>query len=219
MKAGPGRAGEYAAGGSTQGSAPRGGAAAAASQAAERVTEQNGTDTPIFQPGRTRIEAPSTPAKTGEPASQQASHDANGETADVTAADVTAASAGAFQQSPSQWKIQPLPGEPPLTLYRDKRVVLLPAGTEVDRYGEDAGNVTYAVGTEYGNRSLPPDWSSFQYHAYRLKRPLEVLTGLAVPWFEQPGGGTAFVLPRSVAELAADGLLVEIEGATAPKPS
>jgi hypothetical protein len=121
-----------------------------------------------------------------------------------------------FQQAP-QWRIQPLPGDPPLTLYRDKRMVLLPPGTEVDRFGEENGNVTYAARTPYRHRSLPTDWSSLPFHAYRLQRPLEALTGLAVPWFEQPGGGTAFVLPRSIAELMADGSLVEIEEAAIPR--
>ena len=119
-------------------------------------------------------------------------------------------------QPPAQWKIQPLRGEPPLTLYRDKRMVLLPAGTEIDRFGEASGNVTYAARTEYRYRSLPAEWSGYTYRAYRLQRPLEALTGLAVPWFDQPGGGTAFVLPRSIAELETDGSLVEIEGAKAP---
>jgi hypothetical protein len=124
--------------------------------------------------------------------------------------------AGAAQQAGPQWKIQPLPGDPPLTLYRDKRIVVLPAGAEVDRYGEATGNVTYAARTEYKHRSLPAEWSDFPYHAYRLQRPLEALTGLAVPWFEQPGGGTAFVLPLSITELVEDGALAEIEGAAAP---
>ena len=44
----------------------------------------------------------------------------------------------------------------------------------------------------------------------------EALTGLAVPWFEQPGGGTAFVLPKSIAELIADGSLVEVEASVGP---
>lgn len=98
-------------------------------------------------------------------------------------------------------------------MFRDKRMVLLPPGTVIDRYGEANGNVTYAANTQYPQRSLPSDWNTFPYHAYRLKRPLEALTGTAVPWFEQPGGGTAFVLPRSIAELMTDGSLVEIEDA------
>jgi hypothetical protein len=112
--------------------------------------------------------------------------------------------------TPQQWKIQPLPGEPPLTLYRDKRMVMLPAGTEVDRYGEPDGNVTYAARTQYQHRSLPTEWSNQPYHLYRLQRPIEALTGVAVPWFEQPGGGTAFVLPTSIKELLSDGSIVEV---------
>lgn len=111
---------------------------------------------------------------------------------------------------PPLWKIQPLSGEPPLTLYRDKRMVMLPAGTEVDRYGEPDGNVTYAARTQYQHRSLPADWSNQQYHLYRLQRPIEALTGVAVPWFDQPGGGTAFVLPTSIRELLSDGSIVEV---------
>lgn len=120
------------------------------------------------------------------------------------------------QQPPAARRIQPLPGEPPLTLYRDKRVVLLPAGTELDRFGDSSGNVTYAARTPYAQRSLPVDWNDLTYHAYRLRRPLEALTGHAVPWFEQPGGGQAFVLTSSVADLVAEGSLVEVEGAAPP---
>lgn len=103
-----------------------------------------------------------------------------------------------------------MPGEPPLTLYRDKRMVMLPPGTEVDRYGEPDGNVTYAARTQYQHRSLPADWSSQPYHVYRLQRPIEALAGVAVPWFDQPGGGTAFVLPKPIKELLAEGSLVEV---------
>lgn len=113
--------------------------------------------------------------------------------------------------SQAQWKVRPRAGEPPLTLFRDKRMVTLPAGTEVDRYGDTSGNVTFAVRTQYQHRSLPTDWINFPYHAYRVQRPVEALTGVAVPWFEQPGGGTAFILPRSIGELVADGTLVEIK--------
>ncbi|HET8643401.1 MAG TPA: glycohydrolase toxin TNT-related protein [Pseudonocardiaceae bacterium] len=114
---------------------------------------------------------------------------------------------------PPQWKVQPLAGEPPLTLYRDKRMVMLPAGTEIDRYGDPDGNVAYAARTQFQHRSLPADWGDNTYHLYRLQRPMEALTGIAVPWFEQPGGGTAFVLPSSINELLTDGTLVEVSQA------
>jgi len=89
-------------------------------------------------------------------------------------------------------------------------MITLPAGAEVDRYGESDGNVTYAARTQYQHRSLPADWSNQPYHLYRLQRPIEALAGVAVPWFEQPGGGTAFVLPAAIRDLLSDGSLVEI---------
>ncbi|TDD68571.1 DUF4237 domain-containing protein [Actinomadura darangshiensis] len=105
---------------------------------------------------------------------------------------------------------EPLQGEPPLSLLRDRHVMELAAGTEVDRYGAPDGNVTYAARTPYSQRSLPHDWQDRPYHLYRLQRPMETLTGTAVSWFGQPGGGTAHVFRRSIADLLADGGLIEL---------
>ncbi|MEO3822601.1 TNT domain-containing protein [Actinomadura sp. B10D3] len=105
---------------------------------------------------------------------------------------------------------EPFKGEPPLSLLRDRHVTELAAGAEVDRYGGSDGNVTYTARTPYPQRSLPPEWQDRPYHAYRLQRPLETLTGMAIPWFGQPGGGTAHVFRRSIADLLADGSLIEI---------
>ncbi|TDD22745.1 DUF4237 domain-containing protein [Actinomadura sp. KC06] len=106
---------------------------------------------------------------------------------------------------------EPLKGEPPLSLLRDRHVMELAAGTEVDRYGGSEGNVTYAARTPYPRRSLPREWQDRPYHVYRLQRAEEALTGTAVPWFGQPGGGTAYVFRRSIAELMTDGVLIEID--------
>ncbi|WP_433873835.1 TNT domain-containing protein [Saccharopolyspora sp. CA-218241] len=95
---------------------------------------------------------------------------------------------------------------------------MLQPGTELDRFGEPAGNVTYAARTPYSQRSLPPQWAQRSYVAYRVQRPLQALRGVAVPWFEQPGGGTAFVLPAAVNDLLADGALVEIPGNEVQRP-
>ncbi|MGI5203932.1 glycohydrolase toxin TNT-related protein [Spirillospora sp. CA-108201] len=107
----------------------------------------------------------------------------------------------------------PLKGEPPLSLLRDRHVMELAAGTEVDRYGAPDGNVTYAARTPFPQRSLPPGWRERPYRVYRLRRPMETLTGTAVPWFGQPGGGTAHVFRRSMADLVADGSLTEVPDA------
>ncbi|MGH3762537.1 TNT domain-containing protein, partial [Actinophytocola sp.] len=114
------------------------------------------------------------------------------------------------------WPISPLPGEPPLTLFRGKRLVELEPGTEIDRFGEDDGNLVYALGTPFKERSLVPDWVDRPYHAYRVQQPVQVLTGAAIPWFDQPGGGTAYMLPDALGELVALGRLVEVIGRDRP---
>ncbi|WNV90761.1 glycohydrolase toxin TNT-related protein [Umezawaea sp. Da 62-37] len=108
------------------------------------------------------------------------------------------------------WPIKPMNGEPPLTLFRHKKMIELPAGFEVDRFGEPAGNLVYAAGTPFEERSLVPSWINRAYRVYRLRRTVEVLTGVAVPWFEQPGGGTAYLFPNSVEDMVADGALIEV---------
>jgi hypothetical protein len=119
---------------------------------------------------------------------------------------------------PTEWPFQPLPGEPPLSLFRDRKLVALTPGTEVDRFGDPTGNLTYAARTMYTNRSLPPDYLARPYHAYRVERLLQAIKGTAVPWFGQAGGGTGYLLPRSINELLTDGSLVEISETTTEPP-
>ena len=116
----------------------------------------------------------------------------------------------------NQWPIQPLSGEPPLTLFRGKELLELPAGSEIDRFGGPTGNLTYAAGTPFEERSLVPDWVNRPYHVYRVQRPLEALSGVAIPWFNQPGGGAAYMLPDSVEQHVAEGDLIELEAGEPP---
>ena len=110
--------------------------------------------------------------------------------------------------------ITPLAGDPPTTLYTDQRLTILTPGTEVDRFGDQQGNTVYAARTRYPHRSLPPDYIERPYRVYRVRDPLRALTGTAIPWFGQPGGGMAYLLPRSIKELLHEGVLVEIAAAT-----
>ncbi|MBE1577680.1 hypothetical protein H4W30_004740 [Amycolatopsis roodepoortensis] len=55
-----------------------------------------------------------------------------------------------------------------------------------------------------------PEWVNRPYHLYRVLRPLETLAGVTIPWFGQPGGGSAYLLPVSNEELLADYDLVEL---------
>ena len=110
--------------------------------------------------------------------------------------------------------ITPLAGDPPTTLYTDQRLTILTPGTEVDRFGDQLGNTVYAARTRYPHRSLPPDYVERQYRVYRVRDPLRALTGTAIPWFGQPGGGMAYLLPRSIRDLLHEGAIVEIPSAT-----
>ena len=107
--------------------------------------------------------------------------------------------------------VEALPGDPPLTLYRNLRKTVLAAGTIVDRLGSATGNVTYLAGTPFPLRSLPPELTQQPSTLYQVHRPVEVLMGEAVAWFGQPGGGTACVLPWSVRDLVAAGVLVRTD--------
>ncbi|UQS22488.1 glycohydrolase toxin TNT-related protein [Amycolatopsis thermalba] len=127
-------------------------------------------------------------------------------------ATASAASGGGNQQ----WPIQPLPGEPPLTLFRGKEMRELPAGSELDRFGGPNGNLTYAAGTPFEERSLVPEWVNRPYHVYRVQRPIEALAGVAIPWFNQPGGGAAYLLPASIEDLLASGDLIELDPGEPP---
>ncbi|HEU5108320.1 MAG TPA: TNT domain-containing protein, partial [Micromonosporaceae bacterium] len=102
------------------------------------------------------------------------------------------------------------PGEPPLTLFRGKQLMDLAPGTEIDRFGEPDGNLTFAAGTPFTQRSLVPEWIDRPFHSYRVARPFQVLTGTSIPWFDQAGGGTAYLLPERVEALLADGRLIEV---------
>jgi hypothetical protein len=115
-----------------------------------------------------------------------------------------------------QWPIHPMAGEPPLTLFRGKELRELPAGSELDRFGGPNGNLTYAAGTPFEERSLVPEWVNRPYHVYRVQRPLEALAGVAIPWFNQPGGGSAYLLPASIDELVAVGDLLELDPGEPP---
>lgn len=113
-------------------------------------------------------------------------------------------------QALNDWPIQPLPGEPPLTLLADKHMAVLMPGREIIRYGEPAGNLTFADGTEFSAMSLRAEREQQGPRRYLVQRELRTLSGQTVPWHNQPGGGTAYLLLKSVEEHLADGSLTEV---------
>ncbi|MEY8041978.1 TNT domain-containing protein [Saccharopolyspora cebuensis] len=106
--------------------------------------------------------------------------------------------------------VRPLPGEPPLAALDRKFEVVLRAGGEVDRFGPPTGNTAFAAGTTLPQRSAPPDRQPGEYRRYRVVEALTAVTGTVRPDHGQVGGGTAYVLPRSMAELVEGGWLAEL---------
>lgn len=108
---------------------------------------------------------------------------------------------GKFESAPDEaaadWPILPLRGEPPLSHYQHKRLVTLPAGTVVRRYGNEHGNLVHAASTPFPRTSLAFE-REHDERAYVLRRPLPVLTGVTAPWGGLPGGAVAYLLPRAI---------------------
>ncbi|WP_328645524.1 TNT domain-containing protein [Amycolatopsis sp. NBC_00348] len=110
----------------------------------------------------------------------------------------------------ADWPVHPAPGEPPLTLLRNKRITRLVAGTVVLRFGEEPGNLVHHGEVRFATTSLPLERERVQ-RSYRLRRPVHVITGITVPWANLPGGAVAYVLPKTIAEHESDGSLERIE--------
>jgi hypothetical protein len=114
----------------------------------------------------------------------------------------------------ADWPIQPVGGDAPLQTYGGKQLVILPPGTEMDRYGDPASNTLYVAGTKFPERSEPDEVLATDFHVYRLRGPVRAIAGTAIPWYDQPGGGTAYVLEHPVAHYLATNAIEEITPVT-----
>ncbi|RZQ65021.1 TNT domain-containing protein [Amycolatopsis suaedae] len=107
---------------------------------------------------------------------------------------------------PVDWPVRPAEGEPGLETLGAKRLVRLPAGTVLVRFGAETGNVLYADGVRFPMTSLPLD-AEHTRRRYRLTRALYAVTGVAHPVDALPGGAVAYVLPKTIVEHLADASL------------
>ena len=99
---------------------------------------------------------------------------------------------------------------------KDSTVTLLP-GTQIDRFGRATGGFLAPAGISFGDRALPADSYNAEYHVYEVKKPIDgVRSGPAEPWFNQPGNGTQYQLPRSVQSHLDAGELVEMPSRCRP---
>lgn len=104
------------------------------------------------------------------------------------------------------WPIAPLRGEPPLSFFRHIRMIVLPAGTALRRFGNEGGNLVHPEGTGFAETSLTVD-REYEQHTYLVRRPLRVLTGVTIAWGGLPGGAIAHLLPRAVGHHVGNGAL------------
>ena len=93
----------------------------------------------------------------------------------------------------------------------DVKVITLKAGSGlVDRYGRSSGRYLSPEGTPIEQRSLSKDAKKQTYHVYKVIRDIEnVEEGLIAPWFNDPGGGIQYRLPKTIDELS--GYLKEVD--------
>jgi hypothetical protein len=83
----------------------------------------------------------------------------------------------------------------------------LQPGTKIDRYGKVSGKYAAPEGTQFGQRSLAPGSENSPYNSYEVIKPFDVNSGIAAPWFDQPGQGTQYQLPMSIRELIRKGYI------------
>jgi hypothetical protein len=103
-------------------------------------------------------------------------------------------------ESPAlDWPIVPLRGEPPLNFFRAKRMIVLPAGATVLRFGNETGNLVHDPETRFPEVSLAPEREQLRQQ-YRLLRGVPVLTGVMLPWGPMPGGAVAYLLPHALTQ-------------------
>lgn len=91
-----------------------------------------------------------------------------------------------------------------------KKTTLKP-GTTIDRVGDAGGTYASPAGTPLEARSLPPSRMGDPIRKYEILKPIEgVLEGPAAPWYGQPGMGTQYKLPDTIANLVKNGSLREV---------
>jgi hypothetical protein len=86
----------------------------------------------------------------------------------------------------------------------------LQPGATLDRYGSDFGRFTSPTGTPMYQRALPPGAEDGAYSVFRLVEPLAVEAGQVAPAFGSFGGGTQYLLPKSVKELLESGVIERV---------
>ncbi|WP_075442492.1 glycohydrolase toxin TNT-related protein [Selenomonas ruminantium] len=92
----------------------------------------------------------------------------------------------------------------------NKKVVCLHPRLVLDRFGADRGKFVSPQGIPFENRALYPRTAKTPYSIFEVVKPIDVKAGGFAPWFNKPGGGIQFLLPKSVEQLLNDGSLKRV---------
>jgi RHS repeat-associated protein len=87
---------------------------------------------------------------------------------------------------------------------------MLQPGEVVDRYGGTGNNSRFVSpeGTPIDTRSLPNNTNLNLYERYQVVKPFSVQSGVAAPWFGQPGGGIQYNTVIPIQTLIKQGYLI-----------
>ena len=110
-------------------------------------------------------------------------------------------------------------GWPPNRGAVDLKIVTLPAGIEIDRYGgyfdadsvfQDRGTFVSKTGVPFPQRALPDKTLNSPYRVYKILKPIpNVRRGVIIPWFGKPGLGVQYETPYIINDLKKEGYIAE----------
>ena len=88
---------------------------------------------------------------------------------------------------------------------------VLSQGTLIDRYGLDTGKFTSPINTPMEMRAIDPMARTRPYKVFEVVEPITVKSGEIVPWFDEPGGGIQYKMPKTIEELLDDGVIRRVQ--------
>lgn len=99
----------------------------------------------------------------------------------------------------------------PCGFLKDPIKTSLSPGTKIDIYGYSTGYYASPVGTPAEMRALVPGYLERPHTVYEAVKPVDTLSGQAMPWFGQPGLGTQYKFTQSLETMLKRGIIREVD--------
>ncbi|WP_420385804.1 TNT domain-containing protein [Roseivirga sp.] len=101
---------------------------------------------------------------------------------------------------------------PPADGFISIDTVVLADDTKIDRYGSLWGTFVAPTGTPFGQRALPASSKARVYYQFEVTKDIPgVLKGKAIPWFNEPGEGIQYMMPKSMKDLIKEGYIIILD--------